>query len=172
MARTSDGPDVPVSLLPASSWNMGSHNVSLPDLDGTGYRGSTMEDKINEMFTQIAKFMQSVSRFENCVQTLSQTVASYDAIITNIEQIVSSCAARVTILEPNATSVSSGSGSASPWNFLGHSDDSTATGSVRSHGQGPSDDNRNTRRRLDTFSSPEDEHARSAVLLRCHELDQ
>ena len=36
-----------------------------------------MEEQINEMFIQIAKLpllMQSVSRFENCVQTLSQTV--------------------------------------------------------------------------------------------------
>ena len=39
-------------------------------------------------------------------------------------------------------------------------------GPFGSHGPGSSDDNRNTRRRLDTFSSPEDEHARSAVLLR------
>ena len=50
--------------------------------------------------------MQSVSRFENFVQTLSQTVASYDAKITNIEHTVSSFAARVTMLETNATSVS------------------------------------------------------------------
>ena len=50
------------------------------------------------------------------------------------------------------------------WNLLGHSDGSTATGSLGSHGPGSSDDNR--RRGLDTFSSPEDEHARSAVLLR------
>ena len=75
--------------------------------------------------------------------------------ITNIEQFVSSLAARVTALETNATSVSSGSG-----------DGSTAAGSFGSHGQGSSDDSRNTRRRLGTFSSPEDEHARSAVLLR------
>ena len=45
------------------------------------------------------------------------------------------------------------------------SNGSTATGSLGSHGPGSSDDNRNTRRRLDTFISPEDEHARSAVLL-------
>ena len=64
------------------------------------------------------------------------------------------------------TSVSSGSGSASSWNLQGQSDDSTATGSLGPQGQGSSDDNRNTRRRLDTFSSPEDEHARSVVLLR------
>ena len=71
-----------------------------------------MEEKNNEMFVQIAKlplFMQSVSRFENRVQPLSQTVASYDAKITIIEQLVSSFAARVTTLQTNATSVSSGS---------------------------------------------------------------
>ena len=43
---------------------------------------------------------------------------------------------------------------------------STATGSLGSHGPGSSDDNRNSRRRLGTFPSPEDEHARSAVKLR------
>ena len=41
-----------------------------------------------------------------------------------------------------------------------------ATGSLGSHGPGSSDDNRNTRRRLDTFSSPEDEQARRATLLQ------
>ena len=60
-------------------------------------------------------------------------------------------------LETNATSVSSGSSSARYWNVLGHGG---------SHGQGSSDDSSNTRRRLDTFSSPEDDHARSAALLR------
>ena len=128
-----------------------------------------MEEKINEMLVQIVKLpllMQSIFRFENCVQTLSQTVALYDSRITNIEQFVSSLAARVTTLEANATTVSSGSGSASSWNLFGHSDGSTASGSLGSHGPGSSFDNRNTRRRLDTFSSPEDEHARSAVLLQ------
>ena len=169
MARASDGTDVAVSPLPASSSNMGSPNGSLPDLEGTGYRASTMEEKINELFVQVAKLpllIQSASRFENCVQTFSQTVASYDAKITNIEQMVSSLAARVTTLETNATSVSSGSRSARSWNILGHCDGSTATGSLGSHRPGSSDDNRNTRRGLDTFSSPEDEQSRSAVLLR------
>ena len=81
---------------------MGSPNGSLPDLDGTGFRPSTVEEKINEMFIQIAKLpllMQSISRFEKCVQTLSQTVATYSAKIKDIEQIVCSLAARVTILE-------------------------------------------------------------------------
>ena len=55
MARASDGPDFPVSPLPASSSKMGSPNSSLPDLEGTRYRASTMEEKINEMFIQVAK---------------------------------------------------------------------------------------------------------------------
>ena len=74
MARASDGTNVPVSPLPASSSNMVSPNGSLPDFEGTGYRASTMEEKINEMFVQVAKLpllLQSVSRFEHCVQTLS-----------------------------------------------------------------------------------------------------
>ena len=97
MARVSDGTNVPISPAAASSSNMGSPNGSLPDLERTGYRASTMEEKINEMFVQVAKLpllLQSVSRFENCVQTLSQTVASYDAKITNIEQVVSSFTAQ------------------------------------------------------------------------------
>ena len=68
---------------------------------------------------KIAASLAEFSRMENCVQTLSQTVASHDAKITNIEQICSSLAARVTALETNATSVSSGSGSATSWNMLG-----------------------------------------------------
>ena len=50
-----------------------------------------MEEKINEMFVQVAKLrllMQSVSRFENCVQTLSHTVALYDAKITIIAKVL------------------------------------------------------------------------------------
>ena len=128
-----------------------------------------MEEKINEMFVQVAKLpllIQSVSRSENCVQTLSQTVASYDAKSRILNKMVSSLAARVATSETNSTSVSSGSGSARSWNILGHSDGFTATWSLGSHGPGSSDDNRNTRRRLDTFSSPEDEQSRCAVLQR------
>ena len=46
----------------------------------------------------------------------------------------------------------------------GQSNGSTATGSLGSHVPGSSDDKENSR--LDTFSDPEDEQARSAVLLR------
>ena len=99
--------------------------------------------------------------------SLTQSVASITYKISNIEQSVDGLAARVAALEAGAASVSSGSGSARSWNVLGHCDGSTAaTGSLGSHGPRSSDDNRNTRRRLDTSSSPADEHARSAALLR------
>ena len=75
MARVSDGTDVPVSLVPASSSNKGSPNGSLPDLEGTGYRARTMEEKINEIYLQLPLFIQNAARIENCVQTL-QTVAA------------------------------------------------------------------------------------------------
>ena len=136
--------------------NMGSPNGSLPDLEGTGFRASTMDAKINEIYIQLPLFIQNAAMIENCVQTLAQTVAAQTTKITNIEQIVVSLVARVTSLEQNAASGSSSPDSARSCSMLGQSNGSTATG----------DDNRNTRRRLDTFSSPEDEHARSAVLLR------
>ena len=44
MARATDGTDVPVSPLLVSSSNVGSPHGSLPDLEGTGYRASTMEE--------------------------------------------------------------------------------------------------------------------------------
>ena len=124
-----------------------------------------MDENINEIFLQLPLLLQNASRIENCVQTLSQTVSARATKITSVEQIVSSLAARVATLEANAGSASCDSGSASSWNLLGHGDGSPATGSLVSHGPGSSDENRNTRRRLDTFSSQEDEHARSPVLL-------
>ena len=45
MARVSEGTDVPVSPARASSSNMGSSDGSLPDLEGTGFRECTMEEK-------------------------------------------------------------------------------------------------------------------------------
>ena len=55
---------------------MGSPSGSLPELDGSGYRATTMEDKINEIYLQLPLFLRNTSRIENCVQMLSQTAAS------------------------------------------------------------------------------------------------
>ena len=126
-------------------------NGSLPELEGTGYRPSTMEEKINEMSVQIALplLMQSLSKFENCVQTLSQTVASYDAKITNIEQILQPVSPYRKRLQRQPPVVPARQALGI---YLGMV---MAPQPQGSHGPGSSDDNRNTRRRLDTFSNPE-----------------
>ena len=164
MASVGDGTDVPISPLPATSSNFGSHNGSAPDLERTSIRRSTMEDKINEMFLQFAELplpLQSVSRFGNRVQTLSQTVATCCAKLANAEQIVSS---------PRSLSCCTGNNFSFRLKRLRLAKllefTWTETGSLGSHGPGSFDDNRNTRRRLDSSSSPEDEHARSVFLAR------
>ena len=78
-------------------------------------------------------------------------------------RISSTLTARMCKFETYTASASNVSGSARSWPTLEQVDGSTAAGS---HGPGSSDDNRNTRRRLDTLSSPKDEQPRSAVLLR------
>ena len=113
-------------------------------------RPSTMEEKITVMYLQQPLFLHNASRIANCVLTLSQTVSALTTKIKSVEQIVGSLAARVATLETSPASASSGSGSARSWNLLGQTDGSPATRSLGSHGPG-SDDNRNTRRRLDTF---------------------
>ena len=65
MARVSDGTNVPISPAPASSLNVGSPDGSLPDLEGTGFRASTMEEKINEIYLQLPFFIQNAARIEN-----------------------------------------------------------------------------------------------------------
>ena len=85
MARVCDGTDVPVSPLPASSSNIGYPDGSLPDLERTGSRPSTMEEKINEINLRLPLFLQNASRINNCVQTLSQTVSALMTKITSVE---------------------------------------------------------------------------------------
>ena len=118
MGSVDDGSDVPMSPALASSSNMGSPNGSVPDLEGTGFRASTMEEKINEIYLQLPLFIQNAARIENCVQTLAQTVAAQTTKITNIEQIVGSPVARGTSLETNTASGSSGADLSRSWNML------------------------------------------------------
>ena len=167
MARASDGTNVPISPAPASSSNIGSLDGSLPDLEGTGFRASTVEweNHWNLAYSQRSSYRTRLGSKIAPKRLLRQWPPRRQRL-QNIEQIVGRLVARVTSLETNAASGSSGPDSARSSNVLGQSNGSTATGSLGSHGPGSSDDNRNTRRRLDTFTSPEDEHARSAVLLR------
>ena len=61
---------------------MGSPNGPLPDLEGTGFRACTMEQKINDIYSQLPLFIQNAAWIENCVQTLAQTVAAQTTKIT------------------------------------------------------------------------------------------
>ena len=156
-----------------------------PDLDGMGHR--SIDAQFKDLRDILLPPARGFADFDKHVKTISEAVGVVTSRITSVEQTVNALVAKVALLEQtvntltenvssltarecqieaNATSVSSGSGSARSWNILGHSDGFTATGSLGSHGPGSSDDNRSTRRRLDTFSSPEDEHARSVVLQR------
>ena len=188
MASVDDGSDVPIYPMPGTSSNYGSLNGSGPDLDGMGHR--SIDAQFKEVRDILLPLARGFADYDNHVKTLSEAVGMVTSRIASVEQTVnalsakmasfaaleqnvstltenvSSLTARICKIETNATSVSSGSDSARSWNILGHSKGSTAAGSLGSHGPGSSDDSRNTRRRLDTFSSPEDEQARSAVLLR------
>ena len=145
--------------------------TSLPgsslDLERTGNPLQHMRDNVNEMSLQLAQmplFLQSVSRFENCVHMLSQSMAAIRTKVTNMQQVVGGLAARVAALEASAVSASSVSGSLSGSCPLpGEIDGSTATGC---RDPGSSEEGRNTRCRLDKDTSPDDENALSAVLLR------
>ena len=108
----------------------------------------------------IPMLVQGFSRFDNSIQSLSQSVATITKQIASVEQAVGGLAARIAALEAGAVSASSVSGSAGSWPLL---EGSTAT---RSRDPSSFDENRNTRRRLNKNTSPGDENARSAVLLR------
>ena len=68
-------------------------------------------------------------------------------------------------IETCAVSASSVSGSARSWTSFGQVYGSTAAGS---HDPGLFEEGRSTKRRLETFSYPDDEHDQSAVLSQCH----
>ena len=171
----------PGSPTPLSS-NFGSPDGSILDLDRVGVRSAgSIEERIEAIlarqFSQIEASLASIhmldqgfTRFDNGILSLAQSEATITNKIANVEQVVHCLAARVVALETSAASASSISGSARSWPSPGRVDGSTAIGS---HGPGSSDDNRNTRRRLDTFSNQDDENARRAVLIQfpceqCH----
>ena len=180
MASVDDGSDVPISLMPGTSSNYGSPDGSGPDLDGMGHRST--DAQFEELRNILLPLARGFADFDSHVKTLSGAVGMVTSRIASVEQTVNafsakmasfaaleqnastltenvnSLTARTCKIEKNATSASSGSDSARSWNILGHSNGSTAAGSLGSHGPGSSDDSRNTGRRLDTFSRPEDRH--------------
>ena len=156
---------------PASSSNFGSPNGSGSDLDGMGTRsGNTTDEKLDALLSKFVHFETQIAQIPTLTNWMSRmdsritkTLGDFAARLSEMEQNFSTFTARMCKFETYAASASNVSGSARSWPLVGQVDGSTAAGS---HGPGSSDDNRNTRRRLDTFSSPEDEQARSAILLR------
>ena len=143
-----------------------------------GNRHNAMDNREHKIFALLEKIlaplMQNMSNFDSLVHTLSQSVGTLTTMFTSVEQNVSSLAARVPALEAVSVSTSSVSGSpAGSWPFPGQLDGSTTTGS---RDPSASDDDRNTRRRLDRDSDSDDEHTRIAVfprfflqtMTRCH----
>ena len=188
MAGVDDGSDVPASPMLGTSSNYGSPKGSGRDLDGLCQRSidaqfkelrdilfplargfADFDKNVKTSSEAVGMIASRIDRVEQTVNAFSAKMASFATLELNVSTLtenVSSHTARICKIETNATSVSSGSDSERSWNVLGHRNGSEATGSLGSHGQGSSDDSGNTRRRLDTYSSSQDEHARSAVLLR------
>ena len=166
---------------PPLSSNVGSRNRSGHDLDGVGHR--SIDAQFKELRDVLLPLARGFAEFDNHVKTLSEAVGMVTSRIASVEQTVnalsakmasfaaseqngSTLTARLCKIEGDMVSALSFSGSARSWNILGHSDGSTAAGSLGSHGPGSSVDNRNTQRRLNTSSSTEDEQSRGAVLFR------
>ena len=184
MANVDDGSDVPISPMPGTSSPHGSPNGSGPHLDGLGHL--SFDARVKELQDILLPLARGFEDFVNHVKTLREAVGMVTSRIASVEQTVnalsakmassaameqtvstfkenvSSLTARTCKIETNATSDFSSSDSARSWNILKHSNGSTATGSLGYHVPGHLMSG-NTRRRLDTFSSAEDEHARSAV---------
>ena len=132
--------------------------------------GNTMDEKLNALLskfahseTQIAQIPALTTWMSRMDSHISKTLGDFATRLTEMEQNFSALTARMCKFETHAASASNVSGSARSWPTLEQVDGSTAAGS---HGPGSSDDNRNTRRRLDPPSNTEDEQSRSAVLLR------
>ena len=139
---------LPGSPTPLSN-NFGSPDGSAPDIERTGSRSSTRAENQRKSPYSLRKmplFLQSVSRVENWVHTLSQSMAT----VTTIEQVVGGLAARVwKQVQPLPQTFPAGQDLGPHWSKL-----------TAPQLQGPMV----SRRRLETFSKPDNENARSAVL--------
>ena len=134
------------------------------------HSGITTDEKLDAFLskfghfeTQIAQIPALTTWMSRVDSHITKTLGDFATRLAEMEQNVSTLTARMCKVETYAASASNVTCSARSWPSLEQVDGSIAAGS---HGPGSSDDNRNTGRRLDTSSSPEDEHARSAVLLR------
>ena len=156
---------------PPLSSNVGSPHGSGHDLDGMGTRsGNTLDDKLDALLSKFAQFETQIAQIPALTtwmsrmdSQISKTLGDFATRRSEMEQNFSALTARMCKFETYAASASNVSSSARSWPTLEQVDGSTAAGS---HGPGSSDDNRNTRRRLDPSPNAEDEQSRSAFLFR------
>ena len=152
-ARVVDASGTPVlnSPMQVTSSDFGPLNAPNSDLDGIGTRsGSTTDEILDALLSKFVHITKTLGDLRLDSQRWNRISRPSKNTCVQIRNRCSLWLQRPRLGK----------------NALGHSDGSTATGSLGSRGPASSDENRNTRRRLDTFSSPEDEHARSAVFLR------
>ena len=181
MASDGASEDALHTSLPGSpplSSNVDPPNRSGHDLDGMCQR--SIDAQFKELRDILPPLARGFADFDKHVKTPSEAVGMVTSRIASVEQTVNALSAKMAMfaeMEQNFTnltarvckvetyvaSASNVSGSARSWPSVEHIDGSTAAGS---HGPGSSDDNRNTRRRLDPSSTAEDEQSRSAVLYR------
>ena len=152
---------------PPLSSNVGSPSGSGHDLDEMGHR--SIDAQFKELRDILLPLARGFADFDKHVKTLSEAVGLVTSRIARVEQIVNALSAkmamfpemeqnfnnltaRVCKIETCATSDSNASGSARSWPSVELIHGSTAAGS---HGPGSSEDNRNTRRRLDPSSGAE-----------------
>ena len=133
MARVGDRSDVPITLLPASSLNVGSPVGYTPDLEGTGIRSIMMEEK--QKCSHISRSCHC-----SCLPGHRPFVLQKSQMLKNCQQLRSTCCR---------------TGNNFSFRFLRFRlgkllefdcDGSTATESLGSHGPGTSDSSRNIRR--------------------------
>ena len=97
------------------------------------------------------KFLLSRLGMSRMDSNITKTLGDFATRLAEVEQNFSTFSARLCKVETKAASASNISGFGRSWPSLEQVDGSTAAGSPW---PGSSDDNRNTRRRLDTFSEP------------------
>ena len=159
-------------LMQLTSSNFGSRNGSGSDLHGMGNRsGSTTDEELDALFS---KFLHFETQFAQ-IPTLTNLMSRMEFYIFREHlQSLQLDLQRWNRISSPSPRVCARSRHMQPQHQMYlvrqdpglHSNKLMAPQPKGPMGPGSSDDNRNTRRRLDTSSSPEDEHARSAVLLQ------
>ena len=92
MACVNDGSNVPSSLLPTASSNVGSPDGSRPDVDGMGSCDAQFKELRDMLLPLVRRFADFV---DNHVKTISDAVVLVTSRMTNVEPIVNTLSAKM-----------------------------------------------------------------------------